>query len=418
MIATAAPAKKLAIFGGPKTVTADYPDLFKWPIVTTEDEQAVLEVLRAGRMSHTDITEHFEREWGAYQGTQYNLGHCNGTTALLSAMYGIGLGSGDEMICPSITYWASALPARLLGAIPVLADVHPETHNLDPASIEQHITPRTRAIMVVHYCGYPCDMDPILAIARRHKLRVIEDVSHAHGSLYKGRKCGALADVAAMSMMSMKSFAIGEAGMLCTNDAMIYQRAVAFCHYERIGTLVKDPALRATVVSHDAVQAAFPAGGLKGRMNQTCAAMGRVQLKYYPDRIKAIQAAINRFWDLLEGVPGLRAHRPPAGQGSTMGGWYNPVGRYIPEELGGLPVEKFIDAVNAEGGRTGRGCNYPLHMHPQLAASRKLSGSLPVSENLYARSFGIPYFKHDEAKIIEQFAAAYRKVAENADQLR
>jgi dTDP-4-amino-4,6-dideoxygalactose transaminase len=426
----------LAIHGGPKAVTLDAQQidaLFHWPIVTKEDEDAVLAVLRAGSMSGTDITTKFEAEYAAWQGAKYGLASCNGTAALQQAMYGIGLGRGDELICPSLTYWASCLQAFSLGATVRFAEIDPVSLCIDPKDIERCITPRTRAIMVVHYCGHPADMDPIMAIARKHRIKVIEDVSHAHGALYKGRLVGSFGDVAAMSMMALKSFAIGEAGMLITSNEEIYQRAVAFGAYERIPALVTNPAIRAGVVTDGL--GALPAGGIKGRLNQTCSAMGRVQLKHYPQRIAQIQAGINRFWDLLKGVPGLRPHRPQL-PNTTMGGWYNPLGHYVPEELGGLPVAKFVEAVNAENGRSGRGVNFPLHRHvlfnttdiyhdgkpTRIAFSesdvREAKGSLKISEALAERALGIPYFKHDRPEWIEQYANAFRKVALNAHKLK
>jgi dTDP-4-amino-4,6-dideoxygalactose transaminase len=416
----------LAIRGGSKAVDAFDEDLFKWPIVTQEDEQAVLDVLRAGAMSGTNVSKQFEAEWGVFLGTKFNLCHPNGTASLLGAFFGVGLGRGDELISPSLTYWATAMPCMALGATPVFADIEKDSICIDPNDIEHRITPRTRAIVVVHYSGHPCDMDAIMAIARKHNLKVIEDVSHAHGARYKGRMTGTIGDVGCFSMMTGKSFPIGEGGMLSTNDRTIYERALAFGHYERMGELTL-PDLRPL--------AGAPLGGVKHRINQTASAMGRAQLKPYPQRIAEIQRAMNRFWDLLEGVPGIRAHRVPKDSGSTMGGWYNPLGHYLPEELGGLPVAKFIEAVNAEGGRTGRTANKPLHVHPALNmpdvyhdgkptriafATRDVRvgpGSLPVSEALAERVFGIPWFKKDKPEQIEKFALAYRKVAENAKQL-
>jgi dTDP-4-amino-4,6-dideoxygalactose transaminase len=421
-----ATSEKLALLGGPKTVEAVEKDLFHWPIVTEEDEQAVIAVLRAGTMSGTDITKKFEAEYAAWQGTKYGLASCNGTMSLIEAMFAVKIGRGDEMICPSITYWASALQTFALGATPVFCDIDPVTLCIDPGDIEHRITPRTKAIMVVHYCGHPADMDAINAIAKKHKIKVIEDNSHAHGTVYKGKRTGALADVSCASMMGSKSFPIGEGGMLNTNDQEIYERAVAFSHYERTGELTL-PDLKPL--------AGLPLGGMKGRLNQTCAAMGRVQLKHYPARIKEIQAAMNRFWDVLDGVPGLRAHRPARDSGSTMGGWYNPLGHYVPEELGGLPVTKFIEAVQAEGGKIARGANFPLHLHAVLNSAdvyhdgkptriafserdvRQSKGTLPVSEALAERSFGVPWFKHDRKESIERYAAAYRKVATRAEEL-
>ena len=421
-------SQRLAIQGGPAAVPdfeAD-EDLFHWPIVTEEDIDAVTRTMRAGTFSYLDEAKAFEAEWGEFLGTKYNLSYPNGTLALQVAMYVAGLRRGDEMICPTITYWASMLQCFSLGATPVFADIDPDTLCIDPAKIERHITEKTKAIMVVHYCGHPCEMDAIMAIAEKHRLKVIEDASHAHGSLYKGRMAGTLGHISAMSMMSAKSMAIGEGGMLCTNDSAMYEQALAYAHYARHDEL-KNPALKAT--------AGMPWGGIKGRLNQTCAAMGRVQLKHYPRRMAAIQTAVNRFWDSLQDVPGLSAHRPAADSGNTMGGWYIPVGLYDSEQFGGLPVQKFVEAVNAEGGRSERCVNFPLHLHPlmnevdvygdgkptRLAfASRDVrqpAGSLPVAEGLSARTFGIPYFRKDQPDRIERYAAAYRKVALQAQEL-
>ena len=421
-------SQPLAIHGGPRAnpevVLQD--DMFHWPIVTEEDISAVTAVMRAGSFSGLEETKAFEAEWGQYLGRPYNLSYPNGTLALQVAMYVAGVRRGDEIICPTITYWASILQCFTLGATAVFTDVDKDTLCIDPDDIEHRITDKTKAIMVVHYCGYPCDMDAIMAIAEKHNITVIEDVSHAHGALYRGRMVGSIGHISAMSMMGIKSFAIGEAGMLCTNDKSMYEHAIAYAHYARHGEL-ESPHLQAN--------AGLPLGGIKGRLNQTCSAMGRVQLRHYPNRIKTIQSAMNRFWDLLEGTPGLKPHRPAIDSGSTMGGWYNPIGLYDPEKLSGLSVDRFIDAVRAEGGRPGRGVNFPLHLHPvmndadvfgdgkptRLAFTnrdvRQSAGSLPIAEAVGSKAFGIPYFKHDRPEIIERYAAAYRKVAMQADKL-
>jgi dTDP-4-amino-4,6-dideoxygalactose transaminase len=280
-------------------------------------------------------------------------------------------------------------------------------------------------------------MDPIMEIARRRGVRVIEDVSHAHGSLYKGRPTGTFGDIACMSLMSGKSFAAGEAGIAVTDDRELYERCVAYGHYSRTGAPSNYNPVDAQVTIADLKQyAGLPMGGAKHRMNQTCAAMGRVQLRHYPARIAEIQGAMNRFWDLLEGVPGIGAHRPPADSGSTMGGWYNPRGLYRAEELGGLACEKFCAAVKAEGvGRCAPGANFPLHIHPLFHTAdlfnmgrptmisfgqrdvRQGPGSLPVAESIAEIAFGVPWFKHDRPGIIEQHAAAFRKVVERASEL-
>jgi len=418
--------EKLAILGGPKAVQTPAEDMFKWPIITEEDEQAALEVLRDGSMSGTDITKKFEEEYAEWFGVPYALGHCNGTASLQAAMFGIGLGVGDEMICQSMTYWASAMPALNLGATVVYADMEDDSLGLNAEDVERKITDRTKAIMVVHYFGYPTDMDPIMEVAEKHGIKVIEDVSHAHGALYKGKLTGTIGHVGAMSCMAGKSLAIGEGGMLVTSDKEIYERAMAYGHYERTPQ-IEHPELKKF--------SGLPLGGVKYRMHQISAAVGRVQLKYYKERMEEIQKAMNYFWDLLEGAPGLRAHRPPKESGSTMGGWYAAHGIYVPEELNGLSVQKFCEAVRAEGVSIGPGGNLLMHLHPVLNEAdvynhgkptriansetdvREKEGSLPTTETLPDRLYSIPWFKHYRPEVIKEYAEAFRKVVTQAAEL-
>lgn len=425
----------LAIHDGSRSVTRAPGTLFTWPIVTREDEDAVLAVLRAGAMSGLDVTQRFEQELAAWHDLPFALCHGTGTAAIRTAMYGCRVGVGDEIICPSMTYWASAMPAFSLGATVVFADIDANTLCLDPNDIEARISERTKVIMAVHYSGHPCDMDPIMDIAARTGVRVIEDVSHAHGALYQGRLVGTIGHVAAMSMMSGKALACGEAGCLLTRDREVFERAVAFGHYARHGATQWGGNQDYLTLPELRRASGLPLGGTKDRLNQLSAAMGRVQLRHYPERMQEIQRAMNCFWDLLEGVPGLRAHRPAAESGSTMGGWYAARGLYRPEELGGLPLRRFAEAVRAEGAPCSAGANTPLHLHPvfndvdvyghgkptRLAHAcrdvRQGPGSLPVSEAVPERCFGIPWFKHCRRDDIQEYAAAYRKVAENADQV-
>lgn len=412
---------RAAILGGPKAVETSPKDLFKWPIITDEDEQAVLDVLRNGSMSGTDITKQFEADFARWYGVPYALGYNSGTSSIHGAMFGCKLGVGDEIICPSITYWASVLQIFSLGATVVFADIDPDTLCLDPQDIERRITGRTKAILVVHYLAHPADMDAIMDIARRHDLKVIEDVSHAQGGLYKGRKLGTIGDVGAMSLMSGKSFAIGEAGMLVTRHRDIYERAVAFGHYERFADNVASEEL--------APFRGVPLGGYKHRMHQMSSAVGRVQIKSYEERCREIRKAMNYFWDVLEGVPGIKPHRIQEDADNHMAGWYSPHGIYRPEELGGLSVQRFVEALCAEGCFSIAGVNAPLHKHPMLSSCdvyghgkptriahsawdvRSGDRGLPVSEAINDVTYSIPWFKHYWPDCIEPYANAFRKVA-------
>ena len=421
-------AEKLALLGGPKTVVSDPGDIFTWPIITKEDEDAVLEVLRRGGMSGTDVTRQFEKEFAAWQGTKYALGFNNGTSSIQAAMFACKVGVGDEIICPSVTYWASAAQVLSIGGTVVFADVDPDTLCIDPKDIEHRIGERTKAIVVVHYLGHPADMDPIMAIAKKHNIKVIEDVSHAQGGLYKGHKLGTIGDVGAMSLMSGKSLAIGEAGMLVTDDVEIYERALALGHYEMFKPTIQTEELKPF--------AGLPLGGYKYRMHQLSSAVGRVQLKYYDERCKEIRKAMNYFWDILEGVPGLRAHRVTEDAENNMAGWYAARGLYRAEELGGLSVTRFAEAVRAEGvPECTPGCNAALHTHAlfntcdvyghgkptRLANATRdvieLDASLPISEKIGSMIYVIPWFKKYRPEIIKEYANAYKKVAENYKEL-
>ncbi len=419
---------ELAIKGGPKAVQTDPGDMFTWPIITEEDEQAVLEVLRTGRMSAWDVTQQFEKDYAEWHGVRHCLGFNTGTAALQAAFWACGLRQGDELIGPSMTYWASCLPAFSLGATIVFAETDPDTLCLDPNDLEQRITDRTKVIVPVHYAGYPCDMDPIMEIADARGIKVVEDVSHAHGGLYKGRLVGTIGHVGAMSIMSGKSLAVGEGGMLITDDEEIWRQAVVWGHYERTAEVTKG-----TEWEHFS---GLPWGGVKNRMHQLSSAVGRVQLKHYKDRMAEIQKAMHYFWDQLHGVPGIRAHRQPKDSGSTMGGWYAAKGIYHAEEIMHLPIEKFCEAMAAEGVQIRAGANLLMHQHPLLNeadiyghgkptrlanASRddilQPAGSLPRTEEIPTGCFSIPWFKHYRPEIIDEYVEAFKKVCLRADEL-
>lgn len=417
---------KLALLGGQREMNEPIPKrLLKWPIITEEDENAALEVIRDNTYSKTAITEKFEKEFSEWIGTKYGVAFCNGTMALQTAMFAVGLGHGDEIICPTKTYWASVAAAYTFGATPVFCNID-DNLVIDPDDIERCITKNTKAIMVVHYFGYPCDMDRIMAIANKHDLKVIEDVSHAQGGLYKGKRLGTFGDVGAMSLMSGKSFAAGELGILVTNERRYYERSIAYAHYDR-----NKPEY---IIETDELKGytGLPLGGLKGRANQLCVALARVQLKYYDERIAEIRRAMNYFFDLLEGLPGIRPIRVDESTGSNMAGWYIPHCRYYPEQLGGLSVSRFVEAINAEGVGGSPGGNFCLHTHSLFRDCNVYNTEKPTriafadrdvreDDALCDRSisiycFSTPWFKHfdDEAKeYIEKVAKVYRKVVEN-----
>lgn len=418
-------SSELALYGGRPAVDTNYDHLFTWPVVTRAHEEAVLKVLRGGAMSGWDITAAFEAEYAREFGARHALAYPNGTMAILAGLYAIGVGAGDEVVCPSLTYWASVVQLYALGATPVFADVQPESLCLDPADVENCITERTKAIVVVHYAGVPAEIDRIIEIADKHGLRVFEDCSHAHAGRYKGKQVGTFGDAAGYSLMSGKAFAVGEGGVLTTNSRLIYERAVLFGHYERHSTLQAPEVAR---------YSGIPSGGIKGRMHQASSAFGHVQLKHYKRQFAEIDKAMTYFCDRLDQVRGVRSHRPSQTSGSTKGGWYFPLAHYAPEELGGLSAAGFARAVRAEGVQCTAGCNKPLHTHPLFTEMdvyhhgrptryANLSNGaesdpiytrpLPVTDAVNGRIITIPWFKVFNPSAIEAYVGAFGKVADN-----
>lgn len=428
-------ADKLAMLGGAPVVSkaeaAAYRQLFAWPIVNEAMRKANDRVLCSGNMSGTDISDEFEAKFAAWNGTKYASSAPNGTASLIAAFYAIGLGPGDELICPSITYWASCLGAIHLGATVVFADVEPDTLTLDPKSFEAHITPRTKAVVPVHIYGQPCDMDPIMAIAKKHGIKVVEDVSHAQGGLYKGRKLGTIGDCGAMSLMSGKSFAIGEGGMLVTDNHELYRRVVRWGQYERIK--------RNFSADEIALTNNLPFGGVKNRLNQCSAAIGIEQLKKYDSEREEIEKAMLYYFKGIEDVKGIKRVYPKW-ERSNKAGWYASCSIYSPEAFGGLTNTTFARALNAEVGNSkfGSRCNFPLHTSsifdsadifgngrppasrflPAGVSPKALTGRLPVAEAVNDRVIVDPWFKHFDRPKIDRFIEAVHKVAANAEALR
>ena len=223
-------AEKLAIDGGTPVTTEPFPSTALGPGDIGEEEiAAVTEVLRSKclfRFSAGDASRcaALEAKFRAFTGCDYALAVGGGTAALICGLVGIGVGEGDEVIVPGLTYIASASAILICGGVPVIAEID-DSLTLDPADVQRKITPRTKAIMPVHMRGIPCKMDEIMEIARRHHLFVIEDCAQACGGLYRGTPLGAIGNVGCFSLQQFKVITAGEGGMVVTRDRTIYERA-------------------------------------------------------------------------------------------------------------------------------------------------------------------------------------------------
>jgi 8-amino-3,8-dideoxy-alpha-D-manno-octulosonate transaminase len=252
----------------------------------------------------------FEKEFAARMQTKYALAVSSGTAALEASMAALQIGPGDEVIIPAWTWHSSATSVVRAGALPVFAEVD-ESFNLDPADIEHRITPKTRLIMAVHLQGCPADMDKILAIARKHKVRVLEDCAQAVGGSYKGKPLGSMGDIAIYSHQLNKTITAGEGGAVVTNDPVLFERAARFHDLGALrglhGSMLGTPKLDVFV-------------GANYRMNEFSGGVMLAQLRKLDRIVSAVRGNAQRVYDGIKDLPGIRfRHRPdPAGDMGTV----------------------------------------------------------------------------------------------------
>ena len=194
---------KLALLGGQPAITKVQSEL-EAPIVPEAAYDTVTGMMRRGEISLSPVVKNFERKFADYIGLEYGLCICNGTTSIQAALFAVGVGAGDEVIVPSFTFWASAGPILACNAIPVFADVDLDLQTITAEEIKKHITPKTKAIIMVHTWGTPCEIEPIIKLAKEKDIKVIEDCSHAHGATYHGKKVGSFGDVGCFSVICNK----------------------------------------------------------------------------------------------------------------------------------------------------------------------------------------------------------------------
>lgn len=386
----------LAIHGGSKAITLDQEAALAWPQLTQEDEDAVMTLVRSGDLSVSQEPRKLEAEFAAYVGMPHALAEVNGTAALHSAFYALGIGPGDEVICPSYTYWASAMPAAALGARIVFAEIDPATLNVDPADLQARITSRTKAIVVVHLWGMPCDMDRITSIAEAHGLAIVEDAAHSHGARYRGKKTGALATVSCFSFQSSKNMPAGEGGMLLTSDKDIYRKAVVLGHYRETAQL-----------DGDYSKYQHTGAGFKYRMSPLHAAIARVQLRHLDERNGIRNRNIQQLHAALRDIPGFRI--PEAPENSERVYYENNV--IYDETETGVPKSTLIEALEAEGAIV-RGDRYPLlHVQPYFVERGSDPEDLPVTRRTVDQIVSLPTFPGDDGRLVQQYVDAVRKTA-------
>lgn len=284
-----------------------------WPSYTEEDADAVRDVVLSNQVNYWTGSQcrHFEKEFASWSDSQYAIALGNGTLALDIALIAMGIGAGDEVIVTPRTFIASISTVVNVGATPIFADIDSDTQNIEAHTIEPVITPRTKAMIVVHLAGRPAEMDAIMALAKKHNLYVIEDCAQAHGARYKGRSVGSIGHVGAWSFCQDKIMTTGgEGGMVTTNDETLWRRMWSYKDhgksYEAVYEREHPPGFRWL---HESF-------GTNWRMMEVQAVLGRIQLTYMPKWIEArkhnaaqLNEALDKF-DLIRkiGTPNYIQH--------------------------------------------------------------------------------------------------------------
>ena len=388
-----------------------------WEQVGEEEAKLVHEMALRNELSGgTPTVREFEEEFRAYHGTRFCLTTCNGSAALYSAYFGLGVGPGDEVICPSYTWICTIGPALLLGARPVFCEVDPRTLVMDAADVETRITEKTAAIVPVHLWGSVCDMDAIMEVGRKHGIPVIEDCSHAHGAEYGGRKVGAIGDAACFSLQGSKALSAGEGGALITNDEECFNRACLIGQANRWGLDL--PGSR--------YQELQPLGlGMKLRSHPLGIGVALVQLRKLDD----LNASRGAFIEEVEaGIADIDCLDPlHVYPGAKRGGFYAFPLIYHPEKNGGVPTTEFLKRCEEVGLTCGDGWYPLLHQLPLFrdgfdvftrnrgplgeGYSGYQTGNLPVTEDVRSRLVFPPVLTKPKAGSPEAYVAALRRAA-------
>jgi perosamine synthetase len=362
------------------------------PLLGEAELGLVVECLRAGQISGSGpYLERFETEWAAYCGRAHGVAVSSGTAALQLAVAGLGIGPGDEVILPSFTIISCALAVVYSGATPVLVDADPGTWCMDVAAVAERVTPRTRALMPVHIYGHPVDVGPLLALAERHGLAVIEDAAEAHGAEYGGaggwRRCGGFGDASVFSFYANKPITTGEGGMVLTDDETLARRLRA----------LRNLAFGPTRFVHDRL-------GFNFRLTNLQAAIGVAQLGRLEEVLRRKRGIAAAYRRMLADVPGLRfqAERP----------WARPIHWMVGVQLAeDHPLDaRALAAALAQRGVETRPFFVGMHEQPALLERGLFAGErYPVTERIARRGLYLPSGPALTERAVERVAEAVRE---------
>lgn len=422
----------LAIQGGPKAITT--PPVEKWLKVTPQVKAAVMALMDKQITTIPDgggVNKEFEQAFASMMGTKLALAMNSGTSTLHSAYFALGVGPGDEVIVPTYTWHASITPVLHCAATPVFCDIDPATLTIDPAEIERKITPKTKAICIVHVWGNVCDMDKIMAIAKKHNIPVVEDCSHAHGATWRGQKVGSFGTIGCFSCQGPKAVSGGELGVAITNDPVLYDRMLLLGIFGR-PKISDDQSIK---------NIGDMSLGTKYRPHAWALAMANEDLKRLDESNEKRTRNYAILNEGLRGCPGLETVEPLPH--AVRAGYLEFKFKLKRDLLNQIPRDTIVKAFEAEGiplaADRYSSFNFTyglLHTAPLFTSfnTHNLGGCffnpnepaqsqpkptphLPVSEDIASRLVSMYAYIDTPQQFFHETIAGVRKVLENVDKL-
>lgn len=356
--------------------------LFHKPFISEEEVDEIVDTVRSGWLSMGPKTIKFEDAFNSYIGSKRSIAVSSWTAAGHLALEAYDLKAGDEVIVPTMTFPATAEIVCYFGAKPVIVDVDEHTLNISLSEIEKAITPKTKVIIPVHYGGQPCDMDEILDIAEKHKIRVVEDAAHSLPATYKGRKIGTISDVTCFSFYATKTLSTGEGGMICTNDESIAER----CKIMRLHGINKDAWKRYTESGSWYYEVVAP--GYKYNFTDLQASLGIPQLKKVDMMWQSRQNIAARYTEALKDNKLIQLHGIKNDRESS---WHLfPIRLNL--EMLNINRAELIDEMRKNN--IGVGVHFmPVHQHVYYKETFNLDDkNFPVSSSVFPRLMSLPIY--------------------------
>jgi len=399
-----------------QTAFPQQPDLDQWQQVAEEEaEIAYAMTLRNELSGGTPVVREFEKNWREWCGLDYSITTMNGSSALYCAYFGLGVGPGDEVICPTYTWICTIAPAIFLGARPVLVASDPETLQIDPEDVKRKITSKTKAIVIVHLWGNVCQMDRLMSISRETGIPILEDCSHAHGARYGDRIVGSIGQVGVWSLQGSKPVSAGEGGVLATNDSLIFERACLAGQVNRMGGL-------------DLVTKTYahlqPLGlGMKFRAHPLGIGIAGVQFKKLNGLNQRRTAYVEAVEERIKSIPGLKPVQVYAK--AQRGGYYAFPILHQPERDQNGETQRLIEIIRREGLAVSASPYPLLHRLPLFADGFDLftqnrgplcgdypgyhEGDFPQTEDVFKRLIFLPMLSDPVPDAVDRIAGILQR---------